>query len=243
MEIFVIDNHSEDDSIGSIRAAMQHEPSVRIIETRANDGFGTGYNTGARYARGKYLLINNPDKKLCPDGVERLVRILEHNPTIGMVGPALVHPDGTNRLSIRRHPHPIDILARRSALARVFPRALTRYLMLDTDWTKAQDVDWIVGGCFLIRKELFDRLGGFDERFFLFFEDADLCRRCWRAGYRVHFAPTIRATDRPRRLSGESFWDLLSTPIGRAHLRSAVRYFWKWRKEGRNLQGKALAQS
>lgn len=228
MEVIVIDNHSDDDSIGTLRASLGNDPRIRIIETSRNDGFGSGYNTGARYAQGEFLLINNADKRLQPGALELLVRTMQDDPSIGIAGPALVHPDSSHRLSIRRDPRPLEILARRSFLRYLAPNALRRYLMLDADWSVAQDVDWVVGGCFLIRRSLFERLQGFDERFFLFFEDADLCRRCRAQGMRVRFVPEARALDRPRRLSGENLRDVLFTPVGRAHLVSALRYFRKW---------------
>lgn len=230
MNIIVIDNHSQDDSIGILRASLQDFPNVRIVETPGNNGFGYGYNKGSRYAEGTYLLINNPDKRLEPTGVEQLVQEMEKDPTIGILGPKLIHPDGTRRLSIRRDPRLIDLISRRSIAGKVFDSALDRYLMLSADTEKVQDVDWVVGGCFMIKREFFKELGGFDERFFLFFEDADLCRRCRVHNKRVVYFPRVQALDRPRRLSGESFWDLISTRVGRIHMVSALKYFWKWRK-------------
>lgn len=165
MEILVIDNHSEDDSIGILRNRLGHLPSVRIIETPGNHGFGYGYNTGARYASGKYLLINNPDKILPPDGVEKLVAKIKNDSSVGIIAPKLVHPDGSRRLSIRAYPRIVDVLARRSFLKMLCPGCLRRYLMMDTDPEREAEVDWVVGGCFLISKMLFDELGGFDERF------------------------------------------------------------------------------
>lgn len=233
MEIIVIDNHSEDDSIGILRASLTGMQNVRIVETPGNYGFGYGYNRGARYARGKYLLINNPDKRLEPTGIEQLVREMQRDSTIGILGPKLLHPDGTRRLSIRRDPRLIDLVSRRSIAGKVFDGALDHYLMLSADTEKVQDVDWVVGGCFMIERAFFSALDGFDERFFLFFEDADLCRRCRTHGKRVVYFPRVHALDRPRRLSGESFWDLISTRIGRIHMVSALKYFRKWRGKGK----------
>jgi GT2 family glycosyltransferase len=229
LEIIVIDNHSCDDSIGILRTNLRGIKNVRIVETPGNHGFGYGYNKGVQYARGKYLLINNPDKRLEPTGLEKLVHEMDRDSTIGILGPKLVHPDGTRRLSIRRDPRLIDLISRRSIAGKVFDKALDRYLMLSADSDKIQDVDWVVGGCFLISREFFTALDGFDARFFLFFEDADLCRRCRTHGKRVVYFPLVQALDRPRRLSGESFWDLISTRIGRIHMVSALQYFWKWR--------------
>lgn len=229
LEIFVIDNHSDDDSIGILRNRLSQYHQVRIIETPSNAGFGYGYNKGAQYARGTYLLINNPDKTMPQDGVEKLVSRMQVESSIGILAPKIVHPDGSHRLSIRRFPHCIDIIARRSIIGRLYTKSLRRYLMLDADIEQTQEVDWVVGGCFMTPKNLFISLGGFDERFFLFFEDTDLCRRVRQQGYRVVYEPSISVGDKRNRLSGQNFFDLFFKKTGRIHVLSACKYFWKWR--------------
>ena len=228
MEILVIDNHSEDDSIGILRNRLGGIAQVRIIEAPQNAGFGSGYNFGAKYANGEYLLINNPDKILPRDGVEKLVQKLMSNADIGILAPKLVHPDGSRRLSMRAFPRVIDILSRRSFLRILCPGCLRRYLMLDSDPNQEVEVDWVVGGCFMISAALFQQIHGFDERFFLFFEDTDLCKRVHRAGKSVVYFPQVQASDKRNRLSGESFFDLLFKKTGRIHVASAIKYFWKW---------------
>lgn len=230
IEILVIDNHSEDDSIGILRNRLSGYANVRIIETPHNNGFGYGYNTGASYAKGTYLLINNPDKILESNGIEKLVAKLKNQESIGIIGPKLVHEDGTRRLSIRTFPRIIDILSRRSMLGALFPKALDRYLMADANPDSEMQVDWLVGGCFMMPMALFMSIGGFDERFFLFFEDTDLCRRVRQTGAVVVYAPSIVARDKSNRLSGESLFDLFFKKTGRIHMVSALKYFWKWRK-------------
>ena len=229
IEILVIDNHSDDESVGVLRNQIGDHPQVRIIETPGNHGFGYGYNSGSKYASGEYLLINNPDKTMPPDGVEKLVESFESDPSTGIIAPKLTHPDGSYRLSIRRFPHIIDIISRRSILGKLCPKCLKRYLMMDKDMDKKQEVDWVVGGCFMIRRDVFTQLGGVDERFFLFFEDTDLCRRVGLAGKKVLYDPRIVAGDKKRRLSGQSFLDLFFKKTGRIHISSALKYFWKWR--------------
>lgn len=228
IEILVIDNHSNDDSIGILRNQLSGIAQVRIIETPENRGFGYGYNTGASYAKGEYLFINNPDKRLEPDGLAKCIAAYEADDAVGILAPKILHADGTRRYSMRRFPHVLDILSRRSFLGALFPGSLRRYLMLDADPEQRQEVDWIVGGCFFISKQLFDTLTGFDERFFLFFEDTDLCKRCRQEGKTVIYDPSIVATDKRNRLSGETLRDLIFKKTGRIHVASAVRYFTKW---------------
>jgi len=231
IEILVIDNHSDDESVGVLRNRVGDHPQVRIIETSGNLGFGFGYNTGAKYAEGEYLLINNPDKFMPLDGVERLVASIQSDSSIGVVAPRLTHSDGSSRLSIRRFPRILDILSRRSFLGKICPNALKQYLMMDSNMDERQEVDWVVGGSFLIQRALFTELHGFDERFFLFFEDTDLCKRVGLAGKKVLYDPSVVVRDKKRRLSGQSFWDLFWKKTGRTHISSALKYFWKWRRK------------
>lgn len=228
MEIIVVENHSEDESIGVLRNRLK-VPASLIMETPRNLGFGGGYNKGIRRACGKYILINNPAKILQNDGIEKLVMTMEHDPSIGIIAPKLVYDDGTTRPSVRSFPSPLDIIIKRTPLRYVFPTIFARYVRIDVDPQKRQDVDWVVGGCLMIRRDLFDEIGGFDERFFLFFEDIDLCLRVHCKGKKVVYDPSVTALDRKRRLSGEGFFDLFLTKTGRIHLLSALKYFWKWR--------------
>ena len=231
MEIIVVDNHSEDDSIGILRNSLRHMPNVRIVETPENLGFGRGYDTGIRQARGEFILINNPEKKLEPDAVEKMVAKMEGDQSIGIVAPKLHHEDGSVRLSARSFPRPLDVFIKRTFLHRFFPGRMRRYLSLDHSTEKERDVDWVVGGCFLIRADLYRTIGGFDHRYFLFFEDIDLCRTCWKAGKRVVYFPEARGLDRKRRLSEMNVFAMFFRKTGRAHITSALRYFWKWRKK------------
>ncbi|MEQ1849300.1 MAG: glycosyltransferase family 2 protein [Candidatus Peribacteraceae bacterium] len=227
MEIIVIDNHSDSESIGFLRANLRGLP-VRIVETRANLGFGTGYDEGIRQARGQFILINNPVKMLEQTGVEKMVKKMQEDPMIGIIAPKLIHPDGSVRESSRAFPRPLDVISKRTFLKRWFPSRMRRYLDMDRDPESERDSDWIAGGCLMIRKDLFTEIGGFDPRFFLFFEDIDLCRRVWQAGKRVVYAPSITGTDRKSRLSEGGPWSLVMSPVGRTHIASAVKYFWKW---------------
>jgi len=228
LEIIVIENHSEDDSLGLLDNTLRGVPNVRIVETVGNHGYGHGYNTGMRYARGRYVLVNNPVKILPSDGIERFVARLESDPSIGLVAPQLRHPDGSLRFVARRYPRPIDLITKRTALGRWFPKRLRRYLNLDADPKQVRDVEWVACGCYMLPRSLFMDLRGFDERFFLFFEDTDLCRRVRLAGYRVVYDPTVSGNDRKRRLSEGGLGTLLFTRFGRAHIHSAFRYFAKW---------------
>ncbi|OGJ81602.1 hypothetical protein A3J91_03640 [Candidatus Peribacteria bacterium RIFOXYC2_FULL_58_10] len=235
IEIVVIDNHSDDDSVGRIRNQLLGIGGVRIVETPLNLGFGGGNNYGARYVGGEYLLIINPDTELEPGGIERMVAMLREDPTIGILAPKLQFPDGTIRDSYRTFPTFFDVIIKRTFFRYLFPRRLKHYLQHDTDPGLQRDIDWVVGACMFMRRGFYEQLRGFDERFFLFFEDTDLCRRCWDRGKRVVYCPEVHAADRKQRLSGGGFLPLFLTKTGRIHVISAVKYFWKWRGARRVL--------
>lgn len=228
MEILVVDNHSEDDSIGTLRNRLSHLSRVRIIEGRKNGGFGYGYNLGAKYAKGTYLMINNPAKILEKDAIEILRSKMQEDVNIGIIAPQLLHEDGSRRLSFRKFPTLKALIAKRSPLKSIFPKELSLYLQTHADPSIRQDTDWVAGGCFLIEKKFFEEIDGFDEDFFLFFEDIDLCRRSWEARKRVVYEPAARGMDRKNRLSDGNLLALVGSSIGRAHIASGIHYYKKW---------------
>jgi len=257
IEILVVDNRSEDDSIGLLRNTFQRvtlsgvegrhsndqwfvsahpdtehfRSQVRFLETPRNRGYGQGNAEAAKRASGRFLLIINPDNELQPDGLARMTTAMEADEGIGIMGPKLIHEDGTIRDSYRTFPTIMDVFIKRTFLRKYFTARMRRYLQHGQDSTQVRDIDWLAGACLLIRRDFFDQLGGFDPRFFLFFEDTDLCRRCWSAGKRVVYFPLAYATDRKHRLSEGGFLSLFTKRTMRIHLASAIRYFWKWRRE------------
>ena len=255
LEVIVVDNHSETDSIGILRTQLPKDPRVRIAETKKNLGYGKGNNFGARYATGEYLLIINPDNVPPPDTLAKMVGIMERDPTIGILAPKLVFPSGVVRDSARAFPSVTDVFIKRTVLKYLFPnrlaaytqshlgrgtveggRGIARYAPTDaseTQYTRSvspsREVDWVAGACLLLRRSFYEELGGFDPRFFLFFEDIDLCRRTWAAGKRVVYDASIVVSDREHRLSEGGMMTLFTKRTVRWHLMSAMRYFWKWR--------------
>ena len=227
MEILLVDNKSDDESIGFFRAQFDNDPQVRIIENRQNFGFALGNNLAAINVKGEFLLIMNPDNILPPDALEKMVKVLKSRPDIGIVGPGLIYPDGTLRPSARRFPSMMDLINKR-----LFPAKWQKNYVYEMNKFAKEEVvtvDWLVGACLMLRTRLFRDLGGFDERYFLFFEDIDLCRRIKNLGLEVAYLPQIKESARKARLSGSNLLPLIPKKTTRIHLTSAVKYFWKWR--------------
>ena len=231
LEVIVVDNHSDTDSIGILRTQLPKDPRIRLVETKRNLGYGKGNNFGARYASGAYLLIINPDNMMPPEALQKMVEKMEKDPMIGILAPKLVFPSGTVRDSARAFPSFFDVFIKRTVLRYLFPKRLASYTRsaVSANQEGPQEVDWIAGACLLLRRSFYNELQGFDPRFFLFFEDIDLCRRTWVAGKRVVYDPTITVADREHRLSEGGVLTLLTKKTVRWHLASAVKYFWKWR--------------
>lgn len=190
-DIVVVDNASRD---GSLDAVVVADPEVRTIQTGANLGFGRAANRGAAVTTTPLVLVCNPDTVLEPGCVDALVKRMDEDPQLGILGARIENPDGSVYPSPRRFPNMVDAFGH-AFLGMVLPRnAFTRrYRMLDADRDVASgDVDWVSGSCFIARREAWDAVRGFDEAYFMFVEDVDLCWRVKRAGWRVGFEPSAR---------------------------------------------------
>jgi len=186
-EIVVADNASSD---GSLEAVVAAGPEVTAFSTGSNLGFGTAANRGVARTSGEFVMILNPDTLVEPGTTKALVAALEHDEGLAAVGPRVDTPDGNLYPSARRFPR-LGVAAGHAFLGLVRPsnRYSRRYRMLDWDHTEAGDVDWVSGTCLLVRRSAFEALGGFDERYFMYVEDVDLCWRLREAGWRVGYEP------------------------------------------------------
>ena len=189
-EIVVADNESHDGSLAALAGAG---PDVMSFPTGANLGFGTAANRGVERSSGDLVMILNPDTLVEPGTTKALVAALENDPTLAAVGPRVDTPDGSLYPSARRFPA-LGVAAGHAFLGLVSPanRFTRRYRMLDWDHTTAGEVDWVSGTCMLVRRSTFEAVGGFDERYFMYVEDVDLCWRLREAGWRIGYEPAGR---------------------------------------------------
>ncbi len=191
-EIIVVDNASDDGSVEMIRHKY---PNVVRIENNQNVGFGKANNQGARTAGGDILFFLNPDTVVQEDTIEKLVQYYEQQPKAGIVGCKVLNPDGTLQPACRRSfPSPWVAFTKISGLSSLFPRSrfFSRYNLSYLNPDDTHEVDAVSGACLSIRKTVFNKLGGFDEQFFMFGEDLDLCYRVKQAGWQVWYLPTTR---------------------------------------------------
>src|SRR3954447_10069407 len=174
---------------GTTRPAL---PSwARLIENRGPVGFAANVNIGVRATSAPFIVISNPDAIASAGAVERLIYFALEHPRAGVVAPQLVYPDGTWQPSRRRFPTVAGTLVRRPPLRRAIPaeRWQRGHYLLDERPTEPVPADWMLGGFLLVRREMLDELGGFDEGFRLYGEDIDLCYRAARAGWERWYVP------------------------------------------------------
>jgi GT2 family glycosyltransferase len=185
-EIIVVDNASTD---GSAALIAQHFPTVRLIEQAENRGFGAGNNIGATYAKGEFLLLLNTDTLLTSDVLPPLIKLMEAYPAVGIIGAKLLNPDGTLQLSVADE---ISIVGEYKTL-----KQLKQYTdpqqrdAIEQKFKSPQTVDIVIGAAFFIRRSLFETLNGFDETFFMYFEESDLCQRSRDRGWQILYTPEV----------------------------------------------------
>lgn len=191
VRLVVVDNASSDGTVEAVRAACGDR--VQVVANAENRGFGAACNQGAALAPdARHVLVLNADTELTPGALAALVAELEANPAAAACGPSVVGDDGTARPSVRGHPTRLALLHQHTALRflRVGAPAFARYRSPSIPPGPApSDAEVVLGACVLFRGSAFRAAGGFDERYFLYFEEADLERRLAAAGGRVRYVP------------------------------------------------------
>lgn len=228
-EYILVDNAAGDGTGAMVREEF---PWVTILDEQGNVGFGAGNNVAFRRARGEYIMLVNPDLTFFPGEFEKLLAFADTHPDHGFMGPRLLNPDRTLQRSFHRFPGPQIPIVRRTPLGRTTwgMRQIDRYLMRDADPDAIQDVDGLFGAAILIRAKALETIGHFDEHFFMYFEDVDLCRRAWESGWRVAYVPVAMFVHYHQRESEvKHLWDVFTNRVLREHLKSAWYYFSKYR--------------
>ena len=178
-EVLVIDNQSADDSVAAARAQF---PQAIVLPQPKNGGFAYGVNRGLERARGRWILLLNTDAEADPERLDRFIAAAEQLPDVAIFGPRITDEHGTTQRSTWQRHLPRHYLLHALFLGRFADEPLP---------TAAGDVDCVSGCVFLIRANVLREVGGFDERFFMYYEEADFCERVRRAGHRVRWLPEV----------------------------------------------------
>lgn len=227
-EIIVVDNASHDNGAELLRADF---PEITVIENSENMGMAAGVNIAMKRARGEYYLILNPDMVALPNSVQSLVDFMDNHEDAGIGGGKLVSPNNQLQYSCYRFYTPMVILYRRTLLGRIRRGrdVIENFLMKDFDRRTPRAVDWLMGSCLIARAKAVEAVGGMDERYFMYFEDVDWCRRMWAAGWRVMFIPNAVFSHFHQRSSEQGILSIFTNRPTREHILSALKYFWKFR--------------
>jgi GT2 family glycosyltransferase len=185
-EIIVVDNGSTD---GTSEKLAREFSKIRLIRSEKNLGFARAVNRAASQAAGEFLLLLNSDARLAPDSLALALQWLRANPDCAVAGAQLLNPDGSRQNSIANFPTLATELLNKSLLRRLWPE---KYPGKERFFDAPLEVETVVGAFMLIRKTVWDSLGGLDERFFFFFEETDFCRQARRKGFRVMHLPQVR---------------------------------------------------
>jgi GT2 family glycosyltransferase len=229
IEIIVVENASRD---GSADMVAHEFPLVRLVRNTSNLGFAAANNIGFKLARGRYIILLNPDAQIQADALAGAIIRMDSSPRVGMAGGRLVDRDGRDQPSARHFPSLLNEVLAISGLAARFPRSRL-FGRFDRTWAdpgEAAEVDWVPGAYAIIRRDALHATGPFDERFFLYYEEVDLCRRFKAAGWQIWYWPEIII----HHLGGESSRTVENAEISSSgsqlvlwRMRSALLYYRK----------------
>lgn len=227
-EIIVVDNNSQD---GIKEILAWQNPEVKVIVSTKNLGMGAGNNLAIKQAQGEFIVIMNPDTLVFKDTFQKLYQYMQINHEIGVAGPMQFNPDQTIQDSCFRWCGVFTPLYRRTPLGKLAlaKKDLDRFLMKDYNKDKEREVDWLLGSFLFCRAKALAEVGLFDQRFFLYFEDIDLCRRFWQAGWKVVYYPEAKIIHNHLRLSAHEPWyKFFASSASRIHIISWLKYLKKW---------------
>jgi len=229
-EIIVVDNASRDESAAIIRAEY---PEVQLIASDVNLGFGNANNLAMTEAQGRFIVLLNPDAVLPADALERALQHMEENADVGMGGGLLQGTQGELQPSARQFPSLLNDGLTLSGLANRYPKS--RFFgRFDRSWAdplQATAVDWVPGAFAILSRSLLEKISLFDPRFFLYYEEVDLCRRIHQAGFKVYYWPDLVITHIGG-ASSETVGEMAFSSSGKQltlwRMRSQLLYYRKW---------------
>ncbi len=186
MEVWVVDNASSD---GSVEMLRERFPQVQVIESKENLGFGAANNEAMRRAQGRYKLLLNNDTIVRPGAIDTMVRIIRERPKVGVLGPLLRNEDGTVQISYGNRVNFFSEFLQKRLSARYEAGSPRTRKYVESRSRKEAQPDWVTGACMMLQAGLPEKVQFFDERFFMYLEDVDLCHRVRQNGFQVLYSP------------------------------------------------------
>jgi GT2 family glycosyltransferase len=227
-EIIVVDNNSSDGTVLMLQKEFL-APNIRIIANNKNRGFAAANNQGIKESKAKYALFLNPDAEFLEDTLLKVYAKMEQDEKNGILGCVLLNSNMTVQPSVRRFPRFFDIFFLFFKIYKIFPKILNHYLAKDFDYSletvyKSSEVDQVMGAFMFVRRSVLEKIGFFDEQYFIWFEEVDFCRRAKLAGYKIIFWKGAKIIHH----GGKSFAQRMTLKKQFWFFRSALRYFIKY---------------
>jgi hypothetical protein len=223
--LVVVDNHSTDGTHEHLNTYARRHRNITLVHNRTNRGFGPAHNQAIAATNSTHHVICNPDIRISEDVFSPLMEHLQRWDRIGLCCPRFLSDDGTLQPLNRRYPTMLDLFLRRFVpprLQKLVQKRLRSYDMRDIGYERSYDVPFVSGAFMFCRTEILKAVGGFDERYFLYFEDADLSRKIQEHGYRTVYFPDVSVTHVWERMAHKSWRGTL------LFMQSAYKYFRKW---------------
>jgi GT2 family glycosyltransferase len=232
-EIIVADSETEED----VRDLMREDfPKIKFIANKKNVGYGFLFNQLLKKAQGDFYFVVNADIIIKDNAVQKLIKYLEENPKVGVVGPKLINFDNSIQASFFRFYRITTIIYRRTFIKKMpwAKRELDRFLMKNVKKTKPFECDWIMGSALMMKSETAKKIGFMDSRFFMYFEDVDWCWRVWEKGLKVVYNPLVKVYHYHGKASANRgiLRAVLFNKYARIHIESAIKFFWKHKTLG-----------
>lgn len=220
-EILVVDNASTD---GGLNGIEEVDERVQLICLEKNYGFAKGNNVAYSRGKGRLFLLLNPDTEVSEGALDNLVSFIDAHPECAAVGPRLVYPDGSLQYSCRTFPDYLTVILTMLFLEKLFPRSkfFGRYRMTYWEHDTLREVDQPMGACLLFRSDLYNQFERLDERFFMYFEEVDLCKRLKQSGWKIYFMPDAKVVHHENQSTKQD-----PVKASQYYFKSMVEYFRK----------------
>ncbi|MEW6407314.1 MAG: glycosyltransferase family 2 protein [Patescibacteria group bacterium] len=225
LEVIIIDNNSQDDAVNVVKTRF---PQARLIENKENVGFARAVNQGIKMSQGEFVLLLNPDMRVLDKAIKSSLEFLETNPKVGILGAQLLYPKTLKvQPSFGRFPSVFTEFLQAFGLHKILPwgRFIPKNIFSFWKFKKICRVDWLGGGFMMVKKEVFDKVGLLDEKFFMYLEDIDFCYRAKQVGFEVYYFPKAKVIHHHMASAKKD----LSKPII-YEAKSLIYYFKKYSK-------------
>lgn len=236
VEIIVVDSQLDAKILKKLERKFS---DVNFISFKKNVGYTKLVNAGLKKVRGDFILILNADIIVPENSLDLMLDFMKRNPSVGLLGPQQIFPDGQTQSTCFRFYTPLTIVCRRTILGKTkFGRKIiSKFLLKDKNLNSTLLVDWLMGSALMVRAEALKKVGPLDERFFMYFQDVDWARRFWENSYQVVYFPKAKIYHYHQKASrGRGLLSILTNKFTRIHILDGIKYFWKYKRLFLNFQ-------